>query len=148
LPSRRWWRTSLVIAAALSRYVRAILFGVAPADPSTLAGALAVMMFVALMAGWFRHGRRLDSILWLRCATSEDVDVTAKYVPRRSSLWAYAQRSAIEEASVYKRFSSDRLTRSSSRPNGGGYSRMWVQGGTVIQFIPAGGRPGSAKATT
>jgi predicted permease len=58
----------VVAAAALSRYVRAILFGVAPADPATLGAALALVMVVALLAGWFpaRTASRLDPMTALR----------------------------------------------------------------------------------
>jgi predicted permease len=55
-------------AAILSRYVRAILFGITPADPATFCGAVAMMMLVALLAGWIpaRKASRLDPIAALR----------------------------------------------------------------------------------
>ena len=58
----------VVAAAALSRYVRAMLFGIAPTDPGTLCGAVAVMMFVALLAGWVpaRKASRPDPMAALR----------------------------------------------------------------------------------
>jgi predicted permease len=58
----------VVAAAALSRYVRAMLFGIAPTDPGTLCGAVAIMMLVALLAGWVpaRKASRLDPMAALR----------------------------------------------------------------------------------
>jgi len=58
----------VVAAAALSRYIRAMLFGITPADPGTIAGAVAVMMLVALLAGWLpaRKASRLDPMIALR----------------------------------------------------------------------------------
>jgi predicted permease len=58
----------VVAAAALSRYIRAMLFGVTPADPVTIAGAVAAMMLVALLAGWLpaRRASRLDPMTALR----------------------------------------------------------------------------------
>jgi predicted permease len=58
----------VVAAAALSRYIRAMLFGITPADPATIAGAVAVMMLVALLAGWLpaRKASRLDPMIALR----------------------------------------------------------------------------------
>ena len=55
-------------AAALSRYVRARLFGITPADPVTIGGAVAAMMAVALLAGWLpaRKASRLDPMMALR----------------------------------------------------------------------------------
>src|SRR5207249_1015171 len=58
----------VVVAAFLSRYVRAMLFGVTPADPATFCGAVALVMFVALLAGWIpaRRASRLDPMAGLR----------------------------------------------------------------------------------
>ena len=58
----------LVVVAALSRYIRAMLFGISPADPATLGGAVTAMMLVALLAGWFpaRRASRLDPMTALR----------------------------------------------------------------------------------
>jgi len=55
-------------AAALSRYIRAMLFGITPADPATIGGAVAAMMIVALLAAWFpaRKASRLDPTVALR----------------------------------------------------------------------------------
>jgi len=58
----------VVAAAMLSRYVSAMLFGIAPADPLTFCGAVAVTMLVALLAGWIpaRRASRLDPMAALR----------------------------------------------------------------------------------
>ena len=58
----------VIAAVLLSRYVRAILFGITPGDPVTFAGAVAVMMIVALVAGWIpaRKASRLDPMVALR----------------------------------------------------------------------------------
>jgi predicted lysophospholipase L1 biosynthesis ABC-type transport system permease subunit len=58
----------VVAAALLSRYVQTMLFGIAPADPVTFCGAVAVTMFVALLAGWIpaRRASRLDPMAALR----------------------------------------------------------------------------------
>jgi ABC-type antimicrobial peptide transport system permease subunit len=55
-------------AVALTRFVRASLYGVDPADPVSLAGAVAVMVLVALTAGFFpaRRAARLDPLRALR----------------------------------------------------------------------------------
>jgi putative ABC transport system permease protein len=58
----------VVAAALLSRYVRALLFGVSPGDPVTFIAAVAAMMLVALLAGWIpaRRASRLDPMTALR----------------------------------------------------------------------------------
>jgi predicted permease len=58
----------VVAAAALSRYVRAMLFGITPTDPAVIGGAVAAMMAVALLAAWFpaRKASRLDPTIALR----------------------------------------------------------------------------------
>ena len=58
----------VVAAAALSRYVRAMLYGITPDDPVAIGAAVAVMMAVALLAGWLpaRRASRLDPMVALR----------------------------------------------------------------------------------
>ena len=58
----------IVVAVAFNRYISSILYGVTPADPVTLAGAVAVMMAGALLAAWIpaRHASRLDPVTALR----------------------------------------------------------------------------------
>jgi predicted permease len=60
--------TGVVTGAALSRYIRGMLFGVTPMDPVTLLGAVTVMTLVALLAAWFpaRKASRLDPMTALR----------------------------------------------------------------------------------
>jgi ABC-type antimicrobial peptide transport system permease subunit len=55
-------------AIAAARLVRALLFGVGPADPVSVAGAALVMLVVATSAGFFpaRRAARLDPLLALR----------------------------------------------------------------------------------
>ena len=55
-------------AIALSQLVRASLYGVAPADALSVAGAASVMAIVAVMAGFFpaRRAARLDPLVALR----------------------------------------------------------------------------------
>jgi predicted permease len=60
----------VVAAAALSRYVRAMLFGITPADPATLFAAVAAMMLVAVLAG-SQPARRRDSIRWPRSGMTD-----------------------------------------------------------------------------
>jgi putative ABC transport system permease protein len=51
----------IVGAAAGSRFARALLFGVAPQDPVTLAAAVAVLLVVVVAASWL-PARRAASI--------------------------------------------------------------------------------------
>jgi predicted permease len=55
-------------AVVLGRYIRAMLFGITPVDPATIGGAVAAMMLVALLAGWFpaRKASQLDPMIALR----------------------------------------------------------------------------------
>jgi len=56
------------VGVALSRHIRGMLFGITPADPATMIGAVAAMMLVALLAGWFpaRKASQLDPMGALR----------------------------------------------------------------------------------
>ena len=58
----------MVTAALLTRYVQSMLFGVEPVDPLTMGAAVAVMMLVALAAGWVpaRKAAYLDPMVALR----------------------------------------------------------------------------------
>ena len=58
----------VAIAIGLTRYIRALLYGVQPIDPATISGAVCLMMFVALLAGWIpaRRASRLDPMVALR----------------------------------------------------------------------------------
>lgn len=42
----------LVVALALGRFVKSMLYGLQPADPASLLGAACLLMFVAIVAGW------------------------------------------------------------------------------------------------
>ena len=55
-------------AIVLTRLIRASLYGVEPADPASVAGAIAVMTLVGVMAGYFpaRRAARLDPLSALR----------------------------------------------------------------------------------
>jgi len=55
-------------AAWLARYVKAMLFGIEPADPLTIACAIGLMLLVALFAGWLpaRRAARVDPMVALR----------------------------------------------------------------------------------
>ena len=58
----------VAIAVGLTRYIRALLYGVQPIDPATISGAVCLMIFVALLAGWIpaRRASRLDPMVALR----------------------------------------------------------------------------------
>ena len=55
-------------ALSLSRFLGAMLFGVGPTDPATLAGASALLVVLALAAAWIpaRGAARLDPLAALR----------------------------------------------------------------------------------
>jgi ABC-type antimicrobial peptide transport system permease subunit len=61
-----------VMGAAASmgqtRYIQSMLFGVEPIDPATIAGAVVLMLLVALLAGWMpaRRASRLEPMAALR----------------------------------------------------------------------------------
>ena len=57
-----------LLAFAATRLVRSLLYGVAPNDPATLAGAVALLAVIALAAGAFPALRaaRLDPVTALR----------------------------------------------------------------------------------
>jgi predicted permease len=56
-------------AIAASRLVSSLLFGLAPTDPMTIAGAMAVMALVSALAGYLpaRRASRVDPMVALRC---------------------------------------------------------------------------------
>jgi putative ABC transport system permease protein len=58
----------LAASLALTPFLRAMLFAVAPTDPSTLLGAAAVMALVALVASWIpaRRAATIDPVAALR----------------------------------------------------------------------------------
>jgi len=58
----------LLGAVALTRYITGVLFGVAPTDPFTLGGAVAILMGTAAMASWMpaRRAGRVDPVVSLR----------------------------------------------------------------------------------
>ena len=58
----------IVAAVGLTRYVTAMLYGLKPYDPVTIAGAVLVMLGVALFAAWWpaRRASRLDPMAALR----------------------------------------------------------------------------------
>jgi predicted permease len=58
----------VAIALASTRYIQSMLFGVEPADPLTMAAAAALMLLVALAAGWVpaRRAAHLEPMVALR----------------------------------------------------------------------------------
>ena len=58
----------IAAALAVTRYVRDMLFGVEPADPLTMAVAVALIFVVALLAGWVpaRRAAHLEPMVALR----------------------------------------------------------------------------------
>ena len=56
-------------AIAASRLVSNLLFGLAPTDPMTMAGAMTVMVLVSALAGYLpaRRASRVDPMVALRC---------------------------------------------------------------------------------
>jgi predicted permease len=61
--------TGLVGAFALTRFMRSLLFGIAPTDWLTFAATPALLFLVTLAAGWLpaRHAARVDPTVTLRC---------------------------------------------------------------------------------
>jgi ABC-type antimicrobial peptide transport system permease subunit len=59
----------LGVALAGSRVVRAMLFGLEPTDPPTIAGAALVVLLTALAAAWIpsRRAARVEPMSALRC---------------------------------------------------------------------------------
>jgi len=55
-------------AVAASRLIANLLFGLAPADPTAMAGAMIVMMLVSALAGYVpaRRASRIDPLVALR----------------------------------------------------------------------------------
>ena len=60
--------TGILCALVAARWVRALLFGVKPSDPATLAGAVFVLLAVALVAAYIpaRHAAKVDPMVALR----------------------------------------------------------------------------------
>ena len=59
----------LAAAAAASRFIATLLFGLAPTDPMTIAGAIAVMLLVSAVAGYLpaKRASGIDPMAALRC---------------------------------------------------------------------------------
>ena len=68
------WLTTMGVALGaiasvwLARYLKAMLFGIEPADPATIGGAIGIMLAVALFAGWLpaRRAAHVDPMVALR----------------------------------------------------------------------------------
>ncbi len=58
----------LPLTFALTRLIRANLYGVAPSDPITLGGAVVLMLAVGLAAAWIpaRRAAKVDPVVALR----------------------------------------------------------------------------------
>jgi predicted lysophospholipase L1 biosynthesis ABC-type transport system permease subunit len=56
-------------AAALTRYLRGLLFGIAPLDPTTFAGAALLLVLIAALASWApaRRAAAVDPLTAIRC---------------------------------------------------------------------------------
>ena len=56
-------------ALALTRLAEKLLYGVTPTDPIAFAGAVGVLIFLALLASYVpsRRAARLSPVLMLRC---------------------------------------------------------------------------------
>jgi ABC-type antimicrobial peptide transport system permease subunit len=59
----------IVIAIAAGRLISANLYGVSPADPTTIAGAAALMLIIAVIAvlGPALRAARIDPLIALHC---------------------------------------------------------------------------------
>jgi ABC-type antimicrobial peptide transport system permease subunit len=58
----------IAAAAGLSHFIRGMLYGLQPSDPLTFAGAVLLLLVIALLAGWrpARKASRLDPMVALR----------------------------------------------------------------------------------
>jgi putative ABC transport system permease protein len=58
----------LVVFLLVSRFLRGLLYGVAPSDPLTLAGASGLLVLIAALASWIpaRRAARVDPARTLR----------------------------------------------------------------------------------
>jgi ABC-type antimicrobial peptide transport system permease subunit len=56
------------MALLVTRFMKSLLFGIAPSDPAVVWGATALVMFVAVGAGWLpaRRAARLQPMEALR----------------------------------------------------------------------------------